>query len=386
MTASDRFQQQCCPSEPALVVSVSNLFHKHGTLMANETASAEPSSEVRLNSWKEIAAYLKCSERTVRRWEEEGLPVHRHPHKAKAAIYAYKAEIDAWWDNGRERLKQIQDLQKHPPTVTARWWTRSRAMLGAMALLLVSMVIRELRQKPGQGKNLAERRELTYTQITNFTDSAVAPALSPDGRMVAFYRSDSGFLTPDQIYVKWLSKSEPVQLTNEPTLKYGLAFAPDGSRLSYATYNAATDEWKAFTVSPLGGEPALLLSNAAGLSWLDQHHVLFSEIESGAHMGIVMATENRSEYRKLYFPQHQRMMAHYSYASPDRQWAIVAEMDPVWQTCRLISLHGSSESRQVGPQGQCTSAAWSPDGTWMYFGAEVDGAHHLWRQRLLRTA
>jgi Tol biopolymer transport system component len=358
------------------------LSTKHGTPMANETASAEPSSEVRLNSWKEIAAYLKCSERTVRRWEEEGLPVHRHPHKAKAAIYAYKAEIDAWWVDGRERLKQIQDLQEHPSAVATRWWTWSRAMLGAVALLLVPAVIWELRQKSDQGKEPAERRELTYTQITNFTDSAVAPALSPDGRMVAFYRSDSGFLTPDQIYVKWLSKGEPVQLTNNPTLKYGLAFSPDGSRLAYTTYNAATDEWKTFMVSPLGGEPALLLSNAAGLSWLDQHRVLFSEIESGAHMGVVTATENRSDYRKLYFPQHQRMMAHFSYPSPDHQWALVAEMDPVWQPCRLISLQGSSESRQVGPQGQCTSAAWSPDGKWMYFGAEVEGTHHLWRQRL----
>jgi len=110
--------------------------------MANETASAEPSSEVRFNSWKEIAAYLKCSERTVRRWEEEGLPVHRHPHKARAAIYAYKAEIDAWWGDGHEPPKQIQDPQEHPPAVAIRWWTRlSRAMLGAaLAFALASVV------------------------------------------------------------------------------------------------------------------------------------------------------------------------------------------------------------------------------------------------------
>lgn len=107
--------------------------------MANETASAEPSSEVRFNSWKEIAAYLKCSERTVRRWEEEGLPVHRHPHKAKAGIYAYKAEIDAWWRDGREPLKQTQGLQV-PPTVAAPWWTRPRAMLSAALTLVVLFV------------------------------------------------------------------------------------------------------------------------------------------------------------------------------------------------------------------------------------------------------
>jgi TolB-like protein len=67
-----------------------------------------PSSPNCLSSWKEIAAYLKCSERTARRWEEEGLPVHRHAHKKKAGIYAYKPEIDAWW-LGHEHLKQIEE-------------------------------------------------------------------------------------------------------------------------------------------------------------------------------------------------------------------------------------------------------------------------------------
>ena len=146
------------------------------------------------------------------------------------------------------------------------------------------------------------RRELAYTQITNFTDSAVAPALSPDGRMVAFFRSHSWFHTPDQIYVKWLPDGEPVQLTNDSRLKYGLAFAPDGSRIAY-TVVEPDEGWKTFTVSPLGGQPSLLLSNAAGLTWLDQRRVLFSEIRtrSSAHMGIVTATDNRSEYRRLYF-------------------------------------------------------------------------------------
>jgi Tol biopolymer transport system component len=94
-------------------------------------------------------------------------------------------------------------------------------------------------------------------------------------------------------------------------------------------------------------------------------------------MGIVTALEDRSEYRKIYFPQHERAMAHYSYASPDRKWALVVEMDPAWLPCRLVPLDGSSTGRQVGPQGKYTSAAWSPDGRWMYFGVEVDGRHHL---------
>jgi WD40 repeat protein len=74
-------------------------------------------------------------------------------------------------------------------------------------------------------------------------------------------------------------------------------------------------------------------------------------------------------------------MAHFSYASPDRKWALVVEMNPTWQPCRLIPLDGGSVGHQVGPQGQCTSAAWSPDGKWMYFSVNVNDERHLWRQR-----
>jgi hypothetical protein len=37
------------------------------------------------------------------------------------------------------------------------------------------------------------RHDLGYTQLTDFTDSAVAPALSPDGRMLAFIRGAQWF-------------------------------------------------------------------------------------------------------------------------------------------------------------------------------------------------
>src|SRR4051794_1838481 len=51
----------------------------------------------RLESWKQIAAYLKRHVTTVRRWErEEGLPVHRHLHNTLSSIYAYSTELDRW--------------------------------------------------------------------------------------------------------------------------------------------------------------------------------------------------------------------------------------------------------------------------------------------------
>ena len=105
---------------------------------------------------------------------------------------------------------------------------KRHVIIGAFALLVIIAVALPLVWPTRTGK-----QELTYTQITNFTDSAVSPALSPDGKMLAFIRSDNWLLTPDQIYVKLLPNGEPVQLTHDPRPKYGLAFSPDGSRIAY---------------------------------------------------------------------------------------------------------------------------------------------------------
>jgi DNA-binding winged helix-turn-helix (wHTH) protein/Tol biopolymer transport system component len=223
--------------------------------------------------------------------------------------------------------------------------------------------------------------DVTYTQITDFTDSAVAPALSPDGRMLAFIRGGDAFLSADQIYVMTLPNGEARRLTSDNRLKYGLAFSPDGSQVAYTVL--VSPGFSTYTVSILGGESHLLLPNSAGLVWLDQQRLLFSQIRSGIHLGVVSATATREGLREIYFPSHERAMAHYSYPSPDHHWAIVVEMNELggWDPCKLISLDVNPAVRQVGPSGKCTAAGWSPDGSWMYFAATVEGQSHLWRQR-----
>src|SRR5947209_5447926 len=150
--------------------------------------------------------------------------------------------------------------------VSATCRLRNGPTAGTAALILISPSTRA-------------SRERSYTQLTNFADSAVVPTLSPDGKMLAFYRSQDWFVTPDQIWVKMLPDGEPVQITRDPRSKYGISFSPDGSRIAYTT-----GDWSTYTVPVLSGEPKLLLSNASGLSWLDKRMLLFSEIRTGAHM------------------------------------------------------------------------------------------------------
>jgi eukaryotic-like serine/threonine-protein kinase len=223
--------------------------------------------------------------------------------------------------------------------------------------------------------------EIRYTQLTDFTDSAVSPALSPDGRMVAFIRGGDSFMSADQIYVKVLPSGEARRLTEDSRLKYGPAFSPDGSEVAYTVMDPPN--FTTNTVSVLGGDSHLLLKNAAGLSWLTPHQLLFSQARSGIHLGVVTETVAREGLREIYLPSHERGMAHYSYPSPDRRWVLVVEMNENggWAPCRLVSLDGTSSTKSVGPVSGCTSAGWSPDGSWMYFTASMEGHSHLWRQR-----
>ena len=84
--------------------------------------------------------------------------------------------------------------------------------------------------------------------------------------MLAFFRSDTWWLTRDRIYVKLLPDGEPVPIMHDTRPKYGLAFSPDGPRIAY-TVGAKLGH--VYRLSVLGGEPKLLLTNAAGLTWLD---------------------------------------------------------------------------------------------------------------------
>ena len=66
---------------------------------------SKASPDDRLDSWKEIAAFLKRGVRTVQRWERtEALPVHRHQHAKLGSVYALRSEVAAWWESRGTQL------------------------------------------------------------------------------------------------------------------------------------------------------------------------------------------------------------------------------------------------------------------------------------------
>src|SRR5215467_6583132 len=74
--------------------------------MASNPGSSRSAAD-RLDSWKEIASYLRRDVRTVQRWEKkEGLPVYRHQHDKLGSVYAYKGELDTWFNTRQQEAPE----------------------------------------------------------------------------------------------------------------------------------------------------------------------------------------------------------------------------------------------------------------------------------------
>ena len=59
------------------------------------TPGGAQAKERRLESWGEIASYLRREIRTVQRWEKNlALPIHRLAVGKLSSVYAYPSELD----------------------------------------------------------------------------------------------------------------------------------------------------------------------------------------------------------------------------------------------------------------------------------------------------
>jgi TolB-like protein/tetratricopeptide (TPR) repeat protein len=117
--------------------------------------------EDRLDSWKEIAAYLSRDVTTVQRWERrEGMPVHRHQHDRMGSVYAFSSELDSWVRGRRLRLDEEERLAETAvdaegdPRPTGTWRARAWIVLGGVALLALVGVTYVITR--GRGSNVTQ--------------------------------------------------------------------------------------------------------------------------------------------------------------------------------------------------------------------------------------
>jgi Tol biopolymer transport system component len=253
-----------------------------GPSTPGSSTSAERPSDDRLDSWKEIAAYLRRDVTTVQRWEKrEGMPVHRHVHQKMGSVYAFKADLDAWArsrgsslvaEPGVEPVAPVAIASNEPPPMVAgrrrRWGLWLAAAAGAAVVAILGWQLQKARTAPANP--LADARFLPLTDFDGIEQSA---AISRDGRFVAFLSDRDG---PMDVWVTQVGVGQFYNLTRGSVRELvnpwarTLGFSPDGTlvtfwtRKSEASGGSAVGVW---AVPVLGGPPRPYLEGAVEFDW-----------------------------------------------------------------------------------------------------------------------
>ena len=253
--------------------------------MGEPSSGTQPSlrpPEDRLDSWKEIAAYLNRDVTTVQRWEKrEGMPVHRHLHSRMGSVYASRAELEAWAQSRNLRAAQengnnvLSPDPAAPPPQSAT--SRSRAKwrlvlpLAAVGVAVVIGASLWLQKTEYFWRNpMADAR---FQTVTDFQGVEQAAALSRDGHFVAFQSDRDG---PMDVWVTQIGSGQFHNLTHgsapdilNPEVRI-LGFSPDGSLVTFWARKgdgSSASDISVWAVPTLGGQAKPYLEGVAEFDW-----------------------------------------------------------------------------------------------------------------------
>ena len=166
-------------------------------------------------------------------------------------------KVDERYQHADELLVDLQalrrDLEPQASQVSAKPAPAKRtspAILGAVAAVVVMAV--GLGWWFGRsGESTTQPPQYNLTQITRDTGITVDPALSLDGRLLA-YSSDRRSQGDLNIWVQQLAGGNPIQLTVHEADDKRPSFSPDGSQI---VFESDRDGGGIYVVSALGGSP-----------------------------------------------------------------------------------------------------------------------------------
>jgi Tol biopolymer transport system component len=358
-----------------------------------EPSPGTPSSvrppEDRLDSWKEIAAYLNRNVTTVQRWEKrEGMPVHRHLHDRMGSIYAFRAELDAWARS--RKLLAAQEIGNQvpsptpvaPPQRSARLtsvipWRHVLPLAVAGAALVIGTSLWFQRMEIFWRNPIAGAR---FQTVTDFDGEEQAAAVSRDGHFVAFLSDRDGQM---DVWVTQVGSGRFHNLTGgsapelvNPSVRT-LGFSPDGSLVTFWVRKqggSSGGDIGIWAVPTLGGEPKPYLEGVAEFDWSHDGSRLAYHTPGPGDPLFVSDGSRRSEGRPI-FTAPAGLHSHFPLWAPDSafiyfvQGSLPDKLD-VWR----ITPSGGIPEQITSHNGRVSYPVLLDRRTLIYLASDPDGS------------
>jgi Tol biopolymer transport system component len=354
-----------------------------------DTPPSKSTSEDRLDSWKEIAAYLGRDVTTVQRWEKrEGMPVDRHLHGRIGSVYASRAELDAWASSRNLRAAQGNGNSAsslNPPgpsprstisTSLIRW--RLVLPLAAVAVALAIGAYLWFQKTDYFWRNpISDAR---FQTVTDFDGAEQAAAVSRDGHFIAFLSDRDGQM---DVWVTQVGSGQFHNLTHgsapelvNPSIR-ALGFSPDGSVVTFwvrKKNGSSGGDISIWAVPTLGGEPTPYLEGVAEFDWSRDGSRLTYHTPGPGDPLFVSDGSRRADDRRI-FTAPAGLHSHFPLWSPDTafiyfvQGSLPDKLD-IWR----ITPNGGTPERITSHDGRVSYPVLLGRRTLMYLASDPDGS------------
>jgi len=336
------------------------------------------SCEKPLESWKEIAAYLKRDVRTVIRWEKaEGLPVHRQVHQARSSVFAFPSELEAW--------KVSRELRLTAASPLPLWRRAASAAAFALAMLLA---LATMTSGPILNPTIASAQGIVNRQVWTGPGVDIEGAPSPDGKFLSFVDWDTGDLA-----IRDLETGTNRRLTNKGPWEKSEEFAefsrwsPDGKLIAYDWFDGKCCV-DLHVIAREGGKPRILVAHESDQLWMQTYDwspdgkqiLTFLEEKDGTRqIVLVSAADGATKVLKTFqgrgrWPQGIRFSRDGQYIAYDQPQEENAPEHDIF----LISVDGSNEVPLVKHPAHDLLLGWPPDGKGILFASDRTGSLDMW--------
>ena len=264
-----------------------------------------------------------------------------------------------------------------------RW--RYLVPAAAASLILVLTVTWLLSGRRG-GQSTGPLRIEPFTGLSGFENQ---PALSPDGKQLAYVWDDGSVRTRQQvapltlghIYVKLIGAGAPLQLTHDARFDQSPAWSPDGRYIAFVRMSDAAHPGKdqVISVPALGGPERLLaetdISGTEGLAWSpDGEFIVFNSLNaSSGDFGLFLISTQNGEKRKLTSPPKGFGDLGPAF-SPDGRSLAFTRWGATWSGDVYVqNLNTAKAKRLTFDNSAIRGLAWTPDSRYIVFSSPRSG-------------